>query len=118
RLACGASPAKSLWKDPPAYRPGGLISAGFSAAIPDYNSVRAGTAGAASLPRNGPALVIWAYGFGSRAGDELLIEIVGPDGVVLSETVTLDSPQAQYFRAIGRRTPTEGWSAGDYMGLI
>jgi len=117
-IACGQTPEQSLWQYTPAYRPGGLIAAGFAAEVPNYDAVRAGTAGAASLSARAPALVIWTYGFGSRTGDDLLIEIIGPDGVVLSETVTLEKPQAQYFRAIGRRTPTQGWPAGDYLGLI
>ena len=117
-IACGQTPEQSLWRDTPAYRPGGLIAAGFAPDVPSYDAVRAGTAAAAALEADGSALVIWAYAFGGKAGDELLLEIGGPDGAVLSETVTLERAQAQFFRAVGRRNPPGGWPTGDYLGLI
>ena len=116
-FTCG-TPERTLWQDTPEYRPGGLIAAGFSDAVPEYAAIKDGTAGAESLPGGAPALVLWAYGYGGHAGDVLKITITGPSGNVLSQEATLDRPLAQYFRAVGRRTPGEGWSAGDYTGTI
>ena len=117
-ISCGETPEKSLWKDSLNYRPGGLISAGFSDAIPGHDKVRAGTAGATGLLATADALVLWTYAFGSKVGDEILLEIAGPDGVMLSQTVTLDRAQAQFFRAVGLRAQDSGWPIGDYLGLI
>ena len=93
---------------------GGLLSAGFAAGIPDYADVKAGTADAARLPPDAPALVVWAYAFGGRAGDSIDLRIAGPDGAeAFSTTVILDRTQAELFRAAGRRGP---WAPGTYRG--
>ena len=115
---CGQPATGSLWKDPPTYRPGGLISAGFSTAIPGFDAVKAGTASVASLSADAPALVFWAYAFMGRAGDEIVLRIDGPLGPVIAEKVTVETGQPLFFRAAGRRTPAGGWPAGQYLGTV
>jgi len=119
---CDAAAGQSLWKTPPEYRPGGLISAGFAAAVPTFDSVRAGTAGVVTLPDTAPALVIWGFAFGGMKGDSVILEIIGPDGIpdgmIVSQAATLEKSQAQFFRAVGRRAPPEGWPKGRYQGQI
>ncbi len=101
---CGLTNDDTLWSDPaPTYVPGGLISAGFAPGLPDYADVKAGTAHRAELIATTPALVLWVMGFGSRAGDTLEMTITGPAGAIFQTTVNLDKPQAQYFRATGKR---------------
>jgi hypothetical protein len=63
-------------------------------------------------------LVAWAYLFGTRAGDEVLIEINGPRGELLSETVAMERTQALSFRAVGRKLRGEGWPVGDYRAEV
>lgn len=116
-IACGETPEQSLWRDTPVYRPGGLISVGFSDAVPGFDTIKAGHAGTPELAGDAPALVLWAYAFGSREGDTLHLSVAGPGGAVLSETVALERPQAQYFRAVGRRA-TGAWQPGDYLGVV
>ncbi|WP_241523938.1 M23 family metallopeptidase [Oceaniglobus indicus] len=115
---CDGAPADTLWQTPPAYRPGGLIAAGFFPGVPDYETVRAGAAAPPTIAGDAGALVIWGFAFGGRAGDQLSLEFAGPDGSVLSETVDLDRNQAQFYRAVGRRAPDGGWPAGEYLGLV
>ena len=79
---CGGA-GTPLWKDPIAYAPGGLIALGFTDAIPAFDAVKSGTVARETLPPDAPALVLFAYGYGSRAKCEAL----GPDHVV-------DSPKA------------------------
>jgi len=112
---CGETPAQTLWATPLPYQPGGLISIGFSTDIPTYDAIKAGLPSPLSLPPDTPALVLWAYAFGSRAGDQMLLEIIGPAGKVLRELVPLDRTQAQVFRAAGKRSAT-GWPPGAYSG--
>ncbi|SFP19131.1 M23 family metallopeptidase [Tranquillimonas alkanivorans] len=114
---CGTS-GRTLWEDPPLYASGGLIDAGFAAGIPDYAQVKAGEAGSDTLSATAPALVVWGYAFGSRTGDEMILRIDGPEGEVIAERVPLDKTQAQLFRAVGRRTPPEGWTPGTYSGEV
>lgn len=110
--------ADSLWRDTPAYEPGGLILAGFAGAVPSYDAIKAGTAAANDIPANASALVLWAYAFGGRAGDVLDLTITGPDGVFATKTVKLDRPQAQFFRAAGRKLHAGNRRPGLYRGEI
>jgi len=118
---CGlaAEPDAALWAEPIAYVPGGLLGLGFSAGVPDYADIKAGTAAAPRLAARGPGLVLWGYAFGGRTGDRMAFRITGPGGeVVHRNEVALDKAQAQFFRASGRRTPDAGWPAGIYRGEV
>lgn len=119
QITCGAPDAETLWAVPISYAPGALLDAGFATAIPDYASVKAGTAAAASIATDAPALVVWGYAFGGRQGDVMRITITGPDGTTVTDHGdTLEKTQAQFFRAAGRRTTQGGWPGGDYSGQI
>lgn len=115
---CGGDGA-SLWQTPLAYQPGGILTLGFSDVIPKFSAIQAGLAGIGQLTTNSPAVVIWGYMFGARAGDEVQLSIRRPDGTVLHDvTVMLERRQAQLFRASGLRMQPESWSVGDYTGEI
>ncbi|WP_098410576.1 hypothetical protein [Thioclava sp. ES.031] len=77
-------------------------------------------AGAALPPpsETGPALVLWGYGFGLRAGDTIGFEITGPDGISISTTSEVDAPKARFFRYVGKKAPPGGWPMGRYNGQI
>lgn len=114
--SCGAAPQETLWADLPAYRPGGLLGAGFSSAIPDYAAVKAGAADAAPLAADAPALVFWAYAYGGQKDDRLELTVTGPGGEVVAHGEALSRDQAQFFRAAGRRLRGGSWPAGSYTG--
>ncbi|MGV6846806.1 MAG: M23 family metallopeptidase [Marinibacterium sp.] len=114
--ACGTNPAtETLWQDPPPAPPGGVMYAAFSDQVPDYTTVKAGTAGR-SLTASAPAIVMFALAYGSQAGDILRFDIKGPDGQFLNHEAKLDKAQAQFFRAAGRRLTMPRWPAGTYAG--
>ncbi len=115
--ACGAAPADTLWSDPITYVPVGLISIGFSDRLPDFAEVQSGTADTPQLPATSPALVLWALGFGTGRTDELRFEISGPDGPFHRATADFEKPQAQAFRATGRRISAP-LTAGLYTGTV
>ncbi|MGB8814908.1 MAG: M23 family metallopeptidase [Paracoccaceae bacterium] len=112
--ACGA-PAQTLWSAPVPYQPGGLISIGLASEVPEYAAIQAGLP-PPNLTPTAPALVVWAYLFGGRAGDTLDLSITGPDGVVIQDSVPLEKTQAQLFRAIGKRLRAAAWPPGPYSG--
>lgn len=114
---CG-EPRDTMWADPLEYEAGGLIRAGFETGIPDYADVKSGAAGDTEISANAPALVVFAFGYGARPDDRLDITITGPAGLLMSQTMTLEKLQAQYFRATGKRTPAQGWLEGEYIGEI
>jgi hypothetical protein len=111
--ACGAT-GPDLWATDPAYVPGGLIDIGIATAVPEYDAIKAGLPDETIGP-DAPALVIWAYYFGPRAGDVLDLRVTGPNGEVTGEAITLDRTQALAFRATGRRLRA-ALAAGGYTG--
>lgn len=113
--ACG-DVKDALWSDPIAYDPGGLIAAGFAAAVPDFADVKAGTAGVADIADTADALVFWVYLFGGRDGDRVVLRIDGPNGRFLERQVELTRTQARLFRAVGRKRTTPTWTPGAYTG--
>ena len=115
---CATPGDSSLWQTRPAYRAGGLIGAGFSQGVPDFDAIKAGTADAKTLSPDAPALVIWGYLFGSQPDDVVNLSITGPDGMVIADDVTLTKAQAQSFRAIGKKRRGKGWATGTYTGTV
>lgn len=118
QITCGAPDDDSLWSAPPAYTPGGLLSAGFSSAVPSYEAVKDGTANEQGLGQSAPALVLWGYAFGGRTGDEIALSMTGPEGEVINHTALVKRNRAQFFRAAGRKAPSGGWPAGTYQGTV
>ena len=112
---CGKDQVADLWAPPIAYVPGGIIGIGLAATIPDYAAIKAGLA-SPDLPATAPALVVWVYVFGARAGDTLMFDITGPQGMVIRERVGLEKTQALLFRAVGKKLETAAWPAGNYRG--
>lgn len=114
---CGEGPVPSLWSMPFPYTPGGIVGAGFSTRIPEWEAIKAGLQ-EPPFPATAPALVVWAHSFGTRKDDHLHFTITGPQGQVLDETVVLEKPTAQGFRAVGKRLRAPKWPAGRYEGRI
>lgn len=106
---CGAG-GDDLWRDPLAYVAGGIVGVGLSPAVPEFDAIKSGTT--ATVTATSPAMVGWAHLFGVRQGDQLALSVTGPDGDVITDTVTIDRTQARSFRAIGRKADT--WPAGEY----
>lgn len=113
---CGSA-GDDLWSPDIAYAPGGLLQVGIAPAIPDYGAIKAGLA-SPDLPASAPALVVWAYFYGPRAGDALLVTLSGPEGQVFSDRVELEKTQAQAFRAVGSKLTTTGWPVGAYRAEV
>ncbi len=105
-----------LWLPDMPYQPGGIIGAGFSTQVPEFDVIKSGLASPTSLPATSPALVLWVYMFGAQAGDAVLFEITGPEGNIITERTALEKTQALLFRAVGRKMRGDGWPAGDYSG--
>lgn len=110
---CGPAGA-DLWQGDLTVPPGGIITTGLATAIPEYAAVKQG---AVPPPAGDPsALVVWSYLYGTRAGDRLHLALRGPDGAVIADEIVLEKPQAQSFRAIGKKRGVRGWPAGSYEG--
>jgi hypothetical protein len=116
---CGPG-AHPLWRPDVAarlpYRPTAVYNAGFAGGPADAQTARAGGYGT-ELRRDAAALVLWTDSFNVRAGDRLLIEILGPKGETVVEHATdIAKDQSRRFVFAGRRAPLGGWREGEYRG--
>lgn len=119
---CGVT-GTPMWSDAAArtlaYRPTGLMAAGFAGEAPSYARILGGAyAGGDTAPTAAsPALVFWVYLFGTQAGDKLDFALSAPDGSVVAETAQdMPAPKADYIAYAGRKKRGETWPAGTYVG--
>lgn len=111
----------TLWTDAArralAYRPGGLLKAGFATEALEPDDVLDGTTGAAPRSTAIPALVFWAFSYGLRAGDRGRLVLTGPNGDVVTEVDRrLPGDKAHWVAYGGARHPSGDWPAGTYTG--
>lgn len=71
-----------------------------------------------NISTDAPALVIYGFGFGIRAGDVMRLSITGPDGQVIAEDIKFEKAQARSFRAIGKKRKWHPWPGGEYLGTV
>lgn len=117
-VQCGAPSTDTLWQTPPPYRPGGVLDVGFTDRVPPFNDVKEGSAAADTMPANAPAIVVFGYAFGGKAGDRMQIRIDGPEGTLIDNELEIDRNQAQFFRALGKKRTTANWPTGQYTGTV
>jgi len=115
-ITCGETDPDTLWSVLPPYRPGGIISIGTSATVPEFSAIRENTVPPAAPDSD--ALVIYAFVFGTQKGDTLRLSLTGPEGRVVDQDVTLERTQAQSFRAVGKKRRSARWPAGTYDGTV
>lgn len=114
-IACGEVEQDTLWTTDPLYRAGGIVSIGTASGVPDFSAVRANTV---PLPTpTSDALVIYAFLFGTRAGDLIRLSLTGPGNTEIERDITLERTQAQSFRAFGKKRRADRWPAGEYAGI-
>lgn len=111
-IACGAA-GDDLWAGDLPHQPGGILGLGLTDRVPEFDAIKAGLP-SPNLPTTVPALVVWVYVFGPRAGDAILVELIGPEGALVSERVQMERTQALAFRAVGRKLTLPAWPAGTY----
>ena len=114
---CDASAPQTLWRHTPPYRPAGLIAAGISVEPIPYAQIKEGVTDPKTLPVSSPQLLLWAYGWGARAGDELVYELKGPSGTVFQHVEKLTKNQALFYRYAGKKSRSP-WPEGPYTATL
>ncbi|MEX1662831.1 M23 family metallopeptidase [Thioclava sp. 15-R06ZXC-3] len=109
---------QELWAKPIPYTSSGLLQLGLADTPPRYEAIKSGIAPVATLPSDGAALVVWAYGFGAQAGDTITLRLQGPDGFHFAHDSTMTKPKALFFQFAGKKTPPGGWPPGPYQGTV
>ncbi len=116
-VTCNSPGDSTLWAHPPAFSPGGLIDLGFSAGLPSYEDVKAGSAAVDVLRTDASAIVIYGFTYGTQKDDVIRLQISGPDGKILSKDSALERRHAQAYRAVGKkRRGDTPWARGIYLG--
>ncbi|HZH26823.1 MAG TPA: M23 family metallopeptidase [Azospirillaceae bacterium] len=116
---CGDT-SRSLWEPSTlaslAYRPTGVLTAGFAFDRADPQAARRGAYADLRLAPDAGALVFWVDLFGVQAGDRTRLRIRRPDGAVFADSEdAIERNQAVRFLFAGRRRPAEGWMPGAWM---
>ncbi len=116
--SCGPQP--DLWDNSVTYTPGGIISASITTQIPEFTDALNDDTQRVVLPAKAPNMILWTIAHGVRAGDEIRMQITGPDGTLFTHQETLEKTQARIFRYRGKkqRGVAHGWPAGDYTGRV
>ncbi|MDZ4370677.1 MAG: M23 family metallopeptidase [Phenylobacterium sp.] len=116
--ACGAS-GRGLWTAAAAgqmsYRAGVILNAGFAGIPITMDQVEAG--GVAPPTGGSPVLVAYVRSIALLPGDEVELELKGPDGETLarSRRPPLAKWRAQDMLYVGKRRPVSGWPSGTYV---
>lgn len=105
------------------YRPSAILSAGFSADVPNRGDASNGAYTGFTLRADAPRLAFWAEVLGGRKGDEVRLRITGPgsdpDGRPLYDArATLSKPFAALFIHGVTPRPATGWPPGTYRGRV
>ena len=101
-----------------AYRPGAILNAGFTDAPVTMDGVEGG--GLAAFTSASPVLVAYVRSIALLPGDEVEVDLKGPDGASLarSRAKPLQRWRAQDLTYVGKRRPPAGWPSGLYVAEI
>ena len=101
-----------------AYTPTGILDLGFAEATPETGEEPTSLPRATALPASAKAIVFWVALFGVQAGDVQTLQVVGPDGRIVSRvSQPVQKNQAQRIAFVGRRLgDAPPWPTGEYRG--
>lgn len=101
------------------YRSTGVLQSGFAPDVPKLESVEQGMYSATKLDASAPVLSFWVETYGPNEGDQWQLQLVGPDGKVLSENrETFTRNKARWFGYVGKKRPAGNWPSGEYRGRL
>ena len=100
-----------------AYRPSGILAAGFTDQTPKLRQVVSGRHRNDRLDRSADKLLFWVLIFGLQPGDEEVHSIIAPDGKVMARHQGRPAKEhkARWFSYSGKRA-RGAWPAGTYRG--
>ena len=102
-----------------AYRPSGLLIAGFAPGPPARDAAQAGAYANTVLQQDSSAITFWIELFGLQQGDVLEMTLSGPDGDTLAASRSVaEGNKAVWFAFTGKRRRANLWVAGAYTGRV
>ena len=114
------STGKSLWNPPLAYIPVSLFAGGFTAGVPNIESLRIDATAPDTLRQNDVAtLTFWVGIYGTAAGGKIEIEIIGPnDQIVARRDITQKQSHARQYYYVGKKFGEQRAAPGNYTGVV
>lgn len=117
---CGVGP-EPLWSSAAlaalAYRPTGVLAAGFADAKPEPEAARRGEYQTDRIARTAEAIVFWVDVFGIQKDDVTAAHIIGPDGkAIIRRSMRMPKHSALWFGPVGRKLTDAAWPRGKYRG--
>lgn len=100
------------------YEPLSIFTNGFSAEVPNFDTIRADATGIATSSPAIDVLTFWAGFYGLHKGDKVVMSIIGPDGKIFATQVTEqkeDRSRQYYF--VGRKIG-DPLLPGAYKGTV
>lgn len=106
--ACGGGAPAPLWdastRQQLAYIPTALLNMGFSDSEISAETAAEGYVQPHTMPVSVRKIIMWADMLGIQVGDQLVMDITGPDGnVVAAGNKVLPEAKAYYFQYIGKK---------------
>ncbi len=96
-----------------------IYNVGFANKRPVARSIREGVYREKAMPRNSPALILWAEIFWVRPNDKVRLRISGPNGeVVIDHLNVLERREARRMVFAGREKTGLFWPTGQYRGEV
>lgn len=119
---CGVG-AQTLWDaqtlEQLPYQPTAIYNVGFAPQKPDIKSIREGQYHDQPFDATAAAMVVWAEFFRVSADDEVVIEIIDPEGVQIHKHRTeIKAKKARYFAFSGLRLKAAKWRSGTYRAEV
>ncbi len=99
------------------YSPSILLGVGFSDDVKSEN-VEWGSTQEFIPDTKAPALVAWGWAINLEKGDRIETRLLGPQGEVARNLITLDRNKAQLLRFIGKKRPGDSWPTGRYQATF
>lgn len=114
--------AKSLWRQSEqgelVYQRTSFYKAGFVTARPERDDLWRGDSFPDKLPTSIPALVFWVELIGVEKGDQLQIQITGPDdSILINQEIKIEKNEIVYLQYMGKQRPKDGWKPGPYKAV-
>jgi hypothetical protein len=115
---CGASNIQPLWQPSLPYAPFALYAAGFSPGAADFKQIQKDASSPANLRREDlSALSFWMVYYGAARGDNIRIEVTGPDGrVFVARDFVQEKSRARQFYFTGKKVRGDELLPGVYTG--
>lgn len=105
-----------LWEESLAYKPTGLIRAGFASKPPEQIELWQGKFRETNIPQNSPAIIFWVHSYGVLKGDVEYFQLKAGNGeIVIEQEKTLEKPYRSWVSFVGKRTLQRGVWVGTYQ---